>query len=92
METKTAKKNLVGQFIQKRREELGLSRPELTKIIGCGPTMIGMLERGKAPFPFRRWKIYADALAVPRHEFLRVAIEEKYPDILPYLQFKNPDL
>ncbi len=84
-------KGLVGRVIQLRREELGMSRPRLTRSIGCGSTMIGMIERGKAPFPFRRWMVYADALDVPRHEFLRIVIEEKYLEILPYVVFSEPE-
>ncbi|MGA3114451.1 MAG: helix-turn-helix transcriptional regulator [Syntrophobacteraceae bacterium] len=80
-------KGLVGSFIRTRRETLGMSRAELTEIIGCSPNLVGMIERGKTQFPFGRWKIYADALGVPRHEFLQIAVTERYPECLPYLRF-----
>jgi len=81
---------LVGGFIRERREQLGLSRAQLTKILGfCSSGYLGVLERGRAPFPWRDWRRYADALSVPRHEFLRLAIAEKHPDMLQYLDFKQ---
>jgi transcriptional regulator with XRE-family HTH domain len=82
-------KRLVGLFIRARRETLGMSRADLTRIIGCSPNLVCMIEQGKTQFPFSRWKIYADALRVPRHEFLLIAVSERYPECVPYLRFEE---
>ncbi len=81
----TGSKGLVGRFIEARRDEIGMSRAQLTRKIGCSDNFIGILERGEAPFPFRRWPQYADALGVSRKKFLRIAAEERFPEIMPYL-------
>ena len=82
-------KGLVGRFIRARRKTLGMSRADLTKIIGCSPNLVCMIERAKTKFPFIRWQIYADALGVPRHEFLLLAVTERFPECLPYLRFEE---
>ena len=80
---------IVGGFIRERRDALGMSRADLTRVIGCSPNLIGMIERGRVQFPFKRWMVYADALRTPRHEFLRIAVYERYPECLPYLRFEE---
>ncbi len=89
---KEGKAGSVGRFIQKRREQLGISRQQLTKSLGfISQTYIGMLERGKSPFPLGQWQRFSDVLSVPRHEFLRVVLQEKYPDMMPYLDFHKSE-
>jgi len=83
-------RRIVGSFIRARRETLGMSRADLTKLIGSSPNLVCMIERGKTQFPFGRWAVYADALRVPRHEFLLMALTERYPECLPYLRFVDP--
>lgn len=38
----------LGQFIRKRRKELGMTQVELSKFCKCSPRFIGELERGIA--------------------------------------------
>jgi transcriptional regulator with XRE-family HTH domain len=80
-------KILVGCFIKKRRKEINMSRRDLAKKLGYQwPNFIGMLETGAAKFPVESWARYADALEVPRGKFLRLVLEEVFPDMLPYFR------
>jgi transcriptional regulator with XRE-family HTH domain len=80
------KAGVVGEFVQKRREELGLTRAELARRVGCSANMVCLVENGIAQFPFRRWQLYSTALEVPEHQVLRLALEERYPEVLPYFE------
>ena len=80
----------VGFFIKKRREKLGLSRRELAQKLGYKwPTFISMLENGAAQFPVHKWREYADVLSTPRHQFLRLVLATYFPEMLPYVVFRD---
>ena len=85
-------KNKLIIFIKERREELSISRDNLARMLGYKrPNMITMIENGKAGFPIDRWQIFAKALDVLKHDFLKLVLEEKYPGMLPYLRFVDPE-
>ncbi len=79
-------------FIKTRREEMGLSQAALGRFLGYRfGNYIAMIEGGNAAFPFERWRDYADALQTPRHEFLKLIIEETFPEMMPYIDgFSDP--
>jgi len=82
------KRLVIGPFIRKRREELGMTQLQMGKALRHRyGNFVGMIEKGQSPFPMEHWKEYADILQVPRHEFLKVVLEDLYPDTLDYLQF-----
>ncbi|MDD2318649.1 MAG: helix-turn-helix transcriptional regulator [Geobacteraceae bacterium] len=78
----------VGAFIKKRREELKMTQTELGKALGYRyGNFIGYLENGKAVFPVEKWEEYAQVLNTPKHEFLKIIFQEKYPSMMDYLDF-----
>ncbi len=82
----------ISTFIKTRRGEMGLSQAALGKLLGYQyGNYIAMIEGGNAAFPFERWRDYADALQTPRHEFLKLIIEETFPEMMPYIDgFSDP--
>jgi hypothetical protein len=65
-----------------------MSRTQLGRLVGYeGPTMICMIERGITHFPLKKWEVYAEALRVPKHEFLRIVFQEAYPAAVKYIDF-----
>ena len=90
MEAQT-KRLVVGPFIRRRREQLGMTQLQMGKALRHRyGNFVGMIEKGQSPFPMEHWKEYADILQVPRHEFLKVVLEDLYPDTLEYLKFEPP--
>ena len=90
MEAQT-RRLVIGPFIRRRREEIGMTQLQLGKALGHKyGNFVGMLEKGQSPFPAEHWKKYAEVLQVPYHRFLRLVIEELYPDMLEYLKFEPP--
>ncbi len=78
----------IGAFIKKRREELKLTQTELGKTLGYRyGNFIGYLENGRAAFPVEKWEEYAEVLHTPKHEFLEIVFQEKYPSMMDYLDF-----
>jgi hypothetical protein len=82
----------IGRFIKKRREEMGLSQVALGKLLQYQyGNYIAMIEAANASFPLERWRDYADALQVPRHEFLKLVLEDAFPEMMPYIDgFSDP--
>ncbi len=82
------KNSRVSQFMRDRREELGMSRPTLAKLLGYAwPNMIVMIENEKASFPVDRWEKFAEVLQVPKTLFLKMVLEERYPSMIPFIRF-----
>lgn len=80
--------NAIGDFIKKRREELKLTQADLGKALGYRyGNFVGYLENGKAVFPLDKWEEYATVLQVAKHQFLSIVLQDKYPSMLPYLDF-----
>lgn len=78
----------IGAFIKKRREELKLTQSELGKALGYRyGNFIGYLENGKAVFPIEKWEEYAEVLQTPKHDFLKIVVQEKFPTMTEYLDF-----
>lgn len=82
----------ISSFIKRRRDEMGFSQAYLGKLLGYRyGNYVAMIENGGAAFPFERWRDYADALQVPRHDFLKLILEETYPEMIPYIDgFSDP--
>lgn len=81
----------IGQFLKRRREQLELSQMEVAKQIGYKlPNFISNIENDKAPFPIGRWKDFANVLQLDRTKFLMRVLKEFYPEMLDYLQPKEP--
>ena len=77
----------IGNFILNRRQELGLTQMDVAKKLGYKHgNFIGMLEKGQSFFPVDKWKAYARALQIKELPFLRVVLEEFYPDMLPHFR------
>ncbi len=73
---KTQRKK-VGEFIRKRRRELSLSQRDLVRMLGYKSAVsISDVEIGRTRVPFRRMYQYADALRLPRDEFVRFVVGE----------------
>ncbi len=67
----------VGEFVRKRRRELGLSQRDLVRMLGYKSAVsISDVEIGRTRVPFRRMFQYADALHIPRAEFVRYVVGE----------------
>ncbi|MHC1697462.1 MAG: helix-turn-helix domain-containing protein [Geobacteraceae bacterium] len=78
----------VGAFIKRKREELKMTQSELGKSLGYRyGNFIGYLENGKAVFPIEKWEEYAEVLQTPKHEFLKIVFQEKFPGMMDYLDF-----
>jgi transcriptional regulator with XRE-family HTH domain len=78
----------IGALIKQRREELKMTQTELGKTLGYRyGNFIGYLENGKAVFPVEKWEEYAEVLQVPKHAFLEILFQEKYPAMLAYIDF-----
>jgi len=78
----------IGEFIKKRREELKMTQSELGKALGYRyGNFIGYLENGRAVFPIEKWEEYAEVLQTPKHDFLKIVFQEKFPAMLDYLDF-----
>jgi transcriptional regulator with XRE-family HTH domain len=73
----------IGRFIKERRTELGLTQAQLAeKLHYRYGNFVGMLESGNAAFPLSRYRDYADALLVPRHEFAYLVAKDLHPELL----------
>ena len=80
--------NAIGDCIKKRREELRLTQADLGKALGYRyGNFVGYLENGKAVFPLDKWEEYAAVLQIAKHQFLRIVLQDKFPSMLPYLDF-----
>ena len=80
----------IGEFIKKRREELKMTQSELGKALGYRyGNFIGYLENGKAVFPIEKWEEYANVLQTPKHDFLKIVFQEKFPTMIAYLDFHS---
>jgi len=78
----------IGEFIKKRREELKMTQSELGKALGYRyGNFIGYLENGRAVFPIEKWEEYAHVLRTPKHDFLKIVFQEKFPTMIAYLDF-----
>lgn len=95
MEEKDAKVELkakmarLSAFIREARDRQNMTRAELAKKLGYKwPNFIGMLEVGSAEFPMDKWEDFAEALMVPKHKFLNLVLEARYPRMLDYLEFR----
>jgi transcriptional regulator with XRE-family HTH domain len=81
------RKTKIGNFILNRRQALDLTQLDVAKKLGYKHgNFIGMLEKGQAYFPVEKWKAYARALQTNELQFLRIVLEECYPDMLPYFR------
>jgi hypothetical protein len=85
----------VGQFIRRRREELGLTQRQLgvERLHFKYGNFVGMIETGQSKLPDEIWESWADALELKpeaRLEFLRLIIEENYPHFARYMQLHEP--
>ncbi len=78
----------IGEFIKKRREDLKMTQSELGKALGYRyGNFIGYLENGRAVFPLEKWEEYAEVLQTPKHDFLKIVFQEKFPAMTAYLDF-----
>lgn len=84
---------VVGEYISRRREQLNMSRPELQKKLKQrgheikSPNYIGMVENGTTPFADNEfWEKWAEALEIPKAEFLFIVLQEQHPEYLPHIQ------
>lgn len=79
----------LAEFIRYRRRELGMSQLQLGLKVGYRyGNAIAMLERGLMIFPFGNAIRFADALDIPRHEFLELVFKELYPEFADYAVFR----
>jgi len=73
----------IGRLIKEKRLELNINQGQLARKLGYRhANFIGMLENGNAGFPLSRYRDYADALLVPRHEFAYLVAKELHPELL----------
>jgi transcriptional regulator with XRE-family HTH domain len=64
-----------GNWLRQLRESRGLSQRELAKIVDAEYyTLISQLEHGRGRIPPDRYLLWADALGVEPHEFIRELI------------------
>ena len=90
MATNSTHQGLIGSLIRESRVASNLSIKEVAQLVGYkNPNFLSVVERGKAPFPIQKWKEFADVLRIPREDFLAVVIEENYPSMLEYIEFKS---
>jgi len=76
-------------FIRRRREELEMTQLALARKIGYRyHNAIALIERGSMMFPLDQAYQFADALEVPRHEFLELVFQELYPDYAELMVFR----
>ena len=67
----------VGDFIRQRRRQLKMSQRDLVRMLGYKSAVsISDVEIGRTRVPFRRMYQYADALRLPREEFVRFVVGE----------------
>lgn len=82
---------LLREVIKDRRLDLGYTQTDLSELVGyTHRNFIAMIELGKSRVPLDKWLAFADALHIPRHVFIELALSEFKPDIMPYLQFSSP--
>ena len=65
-----------GDWVRRRRDALGLTRPGLARRVGCSPTTIKKIERDERRPSRQIAELLADHLAIPdedRDKFIRVA-------------------
>jgi len=68
-----------------------MTQSDLARLIGYkNPNFIAIIEKDGSKFPIRSWVKFADALVIPRHQFLKVAIRQAYPEMMDYISFKPP--
>lgn len=73
----------IGRFIKEKRTALGMTQSQLARKLGYKyGNFVTMLENGNASFPLDRYRDYADALLVPRHEFAYLVAQDTYPDLV----------
>lgn len=73
----------IGRFIKDRRSALGMTQSQLARKLGYKyGNFVTMIENGNASFPLDRYRDYADALMVPRHEFAYLVAQDAYPDLV----------
>ena len=85
---KDLRKTVIGNLIYNRRTQLGMTQFEVAKALGYKHgNFIGMLEKGQSYFPVDKWQDYARVLQIKEEEFLKVVLEEVYPNMLPYFKF-----
>lgn len=82
----------IAHFIKRRREQLGLTQAQLGDRLGYRyGNFIAMIEGENSAFPLQGWINYADALDVPRQEFLNLVLSEIMPEAIPYITgFREP--
>lgn len=73
----------IGRFIKERRTELGMTQAELAKKLRYKyGNFVAMLENGNAAFPIGKYRQYADALLIPRHEFAYMVAKDALPELV----------
>jgi transcriptional regulator with XRE-family HTH domain len=76
-------RNEAGNWLRELREKCGLSQRELAARVGAGYyTVISQLETGRGRIPPDRYLVWADALGIDKHEFVRTLMS--YYDPVTY--------
>ena len=82
--------NSFGNFIRRRRQDLGLYQREIAQHVGIGrPEFVGFVEMGTRQFDLDRLPRLAEILQVNLAELTKLAMEEKYPALAAAL-FSDP--
>lgn len=81
----TQQKKIIGENIWIRRQELGMSKDDLSKAYGCGVAMVNYWERGNNVPPRNRMKDLAKILKCSVHELHR-------PHNIPTLSFSESSI
>lgn len=66
----------LGQYIARRRDELGLTQRDVAQVLGySGPQFISNIERGLAGLPLMKYRPLADALGVSLEQLLEDTLD-----------------
>ena len=84
-EGKSELRREAGRWLKERREACGLSQRQLAELVGVDYyTFVSQLETGRGRIPPERYRVWAHALRMPAHDFVKA--------LLPYYESEIYDI
>jgi transcriptional regulator with XRE-family HTH domain len=85
--------NFLGQIIRERRQAVGLTHEQLAALIGCDPSTVGRLERGKTEPSVKTLRRLSAVLDIPFERFLEnysPSFQEEFRRVLKIVDYLKP--